>query len=315
MPTCLGMMTAGLNQEEKKDFAEKIPELIKNTLNKIIQNETKEASCWGSNGELPGLAKEGEKIKKNNTGCWGESTESSGMTKTNVANCLICGESLEYFTEEKELTCYYCKKTFKGYVTCPNGHSVCEQCHNKPVIEKTKEICLKSKSANPFEIFNEIIEQNSVSFLGCHHAFIAGGAFISAINNCGKLKLPENYLDEIFNRIENQAISGYCGLTGVCGIEPAIGACFAVILGSKCGKDKEQKITMKVTSTISTAIAELTGPSCCRAYSWKALQIGIEYLKKELGITLEGTDKDIVCKYSDIHPHGCRMEKCPYYKS
>ena len=45
MPTCLGMMTAGLNQEEKKDFAEKIPELMKNTLNKIIQNETKEASC------------------------------------------------------------------------------------------------------------------------------------------------------------------------------------------------------------------------------------------------------------------------------
>ncbi len=45
MPTCLGMMTAGLNQDEKKDFAEKIPELMKNTLNKIIQNETKEASC------------------------------------------------------------------------------------------------------------------------------------------------------------------------------------------------------------------------------------------------------------------------------
>ncbi len=45
MPTCLGMMTAGLNQDEKKDFAEKVPELMKNTLGKLLQNENKEASC------------------------------------------------------------------------------------------------------------------------------------------------------------------------------------------------------------------------------------------------------------------------------
>ena len=104
-------------------------------------------------------------------------------------------------------------------------------------------------------------------------------------------------------------------MTGVCGVEPAIGACFAIILGSKCGKDYEQRITMKVTSTISKAIADLTGPSCCRAYSWRALQIGEEFLKKEIKLSLEGSDKDVICKYSNIHPHGCRLEKCPYFKS
>jgi hypothetical protein len=73
-------------------------------------------------------------------------------------------------------------------------------------------------------------------------------------------------ITEIYDRAQKQAIGGYCGLTGLCGIAPALGACFAVILGSKCGMDKEQKLTMTAVSEIVAVITELTGPSCCKAY-------------------------------------------------
>ena len=265
------------------------------------------------------------KKEKINSSCWEPAKPSAGnvdpgeevhldSNENFEANCLICGNKLEYYEKEVSLKCFYCGKTFYGYVSCPNGHTVCEQCHNKPIIELTKKIYLSSKSINPFEIFNSILNSANITMLGCHHAFMVAGALIASIKNSGKIKISKENVDEIFNRIERQAISGFCGLTGVSGIEPAIGACFALIFGSKCGTDREQKITMDITSTISRAIFELTGPSCCRAYSWKALEIAKNFSKKYLNIKLEGADKNIRCTYFNIHPHGCRFEKCLYYK-
>jgi len=149
---------------------------------------------------------------------------------------------LKYYTSETELKCYYCGDIYKGYVNCPNNHSVCEKCHNKPAIETTKNICHKADTINPILIFNLILKSEHITMLGCHHAFMVGGAFMTAIKNTGKIHIPEEQIDEMYSRISNQAISGYCGLTGVCGIAPAIGACLAVILDAKCGSDREQKI-------------------------------------------------------------------------
>ncbi len=198
-------------------------------------------------------------------------------------------------------------------MNCPNGHAVCERCHNKPAIELTRKICKKQKSTNPIDIFNSILESENITMLGCHHAFIVAGAFMTAIKNTGKINITDNQIDEIFSRISNQAISGYCGLTGMCGIAPAIGACFSVMLGAKCGSDKEQKITMDVVAEICNEIANLTGPSCCKAYSWSAIKIASQAVDEEMDIHLEMTDTNVKCIYSEKHPHGCRRQKCKYF--
>ena len=113
-------------------------------------------------------------------------------------------------------------------------------------------------------------------------------------------------------RTGKQAQGGYCGLTGVCGIVPAIGACFAILTGSMCGKDEEQKITMEVVTGVSQAIARLTGPSCCKAYVRISLERAGEYLQERFGIGLPMI-RETNCDYSHKHPHGCREERCPYY--
>lgn len=228
-------------------------------------------------------------------------------------NCMICGEKLEYHTQAITLSCHFCEKRYAGYVSCSQGHAICEECHNQPAIESTKDICAGTESTDPFYIFNEILKSKNVTMLGCHHAFMVGGALLTAIKNTGTIEIKDEQLDELFARIGNQAISGYCGLTGVCGIAPAIGACFSILLGAKCGTDKEQKITMRVAAEISLAIAELTGPSCCKAYSWSALEIAGKILHQEMNVCLAGSEQKTVCDYSEEHPHGCRLEKCPYY--
>ncbi len=225
---------------------------------------------------------------------------------------MICSKPLEYYTAARQLRCVYCGRSFTGYISCPEGHSVCEQCHNRVAVEKALEVCLASRSTDPVEIFNEVLALGDViPMLGCHHAFMVAGALLSAVRNSGVRGIGREVFDEVFSRTSNQAIGGYCGLTGVCGIVPAVGAVFSVLLGARCGSDREQRFVMEVVSEVAREVAALTGPSCCKAYSWRALEVASSRLK-ELGIELKRSERP-VCRWSDLHPHGCRKELCPYY--
>ena len=137
---------------------------------------------------------------------------------------------------------------------------------------------------------------------------------MAALKNRLSEKITGQSVKEVFSRIDKQAHGGYCGLTGVCGIAPAIGACFAVLTGSRCGKDREQRLVMEAVTRVSRVITDLTGPSCCKAYLWAALSVAVNYLKESLAIELPDRN-GIVCSYSRKHPHGCREYECPYFKS
>ncbi|MBM4129267.1 MAG: hypothetical protein FJ243_03995 [Nitrospira sp.] len=150
--------------------------------------------------------------------------------------------------------------------------------------------------------------------LGCQHAYIACGALMAALKNRGYRTITDADIREAFERTSKQALGGYCGVTGVCGITPAIGACFAILTGSKCGKDEEQRIAMEAVTRVARAITDLTGPSCCKAYVRASLSVAVNLLKEELGITFPVKDVSIVCTYSSKHPHGCREIKCPYFR-
>ena len=226
---------------------------------------------------------------------------------------MVCGAALEYSEKEITLKCSYCNKELKGYIKCPNGHYVCDDCHNHQSIQLTKELCSATISTDPMAIFEKIIDSSKIPMLGCHHAFMAAGAFITAIKNEGTFVVSEEMIKEIYDRTRKQAIGGYCGLTGLCGIVPALGACFAVILGSKCGMNKEQRLTMTAVSEIVNVITELTGPSCCKAYARKSIEVAQIFLEKNLRIRLSKSTEKIICRHSKNHPHGCREAKCPYY--
>jgi len=205
----------------------------------------------------------------------------------------------------------WCGRRERAYVKCPEGHYICESCHNKEARSLIETFLLTTKLTNPFAIASLLLEDQRMPMLGCHHAYMAGGILACAIKNAyPKIAAPP--LEEIFARIEKQAHGGYCGLTGVCGIVPAIGAVFAVLTQSHCGTDREQKMVMEVTTAVSRKIWELTGPSCCRAYLWASLSVADSYLRNFFQIELPTTDVAFSCMAGPRHPHGCRGEKCPY---
>ena len=224
---------------------------------------------------------------------------------------MVCGSSLEYLDQTLEMTCACCQKTGYGHIRCPNGHYLCEECHNKDSLKVIEEIALGTKLNDPVEIAEFMMSHPGLPMLGCNHAYIAAGALMAAIRNEGSRKITNEHIKEVFIRTGKQAHGGYCGLTGVCGIVPAIGACFAILTGSKCGKDEEQRITMEAVTRVSHAITQLTGPSCCKAYVRSSLETAGDYLEERFGIRLPMI-KGTICNHSRRHPHGCREVKCPY---
>lgn len=157
--------------------------------------------------------------------------------------------------------------------------------------------------------------KDQVPMLGCENAWIAAGALMAALKNEGKLKLTDTQIIEALNRTHRQAIGGYCGLTGVCGIAPGIGACFSVILGAACPKNQETATTMTVVAKIISVIAQETGPCCCKNFVRHALTEAVALVEQILNISLPQSASQIVCTDIERHPHGCRREKCSYFKN
>ena len=233
--------------------------------------------------------------------------------ESNTENCQICGGQLDYFSPGKELTCFQCGKKEIGNISCPNGHYVCDECHGRGLFDTVKDYVLNNHSTNPSEIAENLMDQNNMPMLGCENAWIAAGALMAALKNEGTAKVTEEQVVDVLNRTKKQAIGGYCGLTGVCGIAPAIGACFSVILGAACPKDRETAITMRVVAKIVDTIANETGPCCCKNFLRKTLTEAIKLVKEHLGISLPMPSENIICKHIERHPHGCRKEKCSYF--
>ena len=230
-----------------------------------------------------------------------------------LENCMVCGGPLEYLTEAVAVKCLYCGRQEKGYVRCPRGHYVCDLCHGKGAYEAVRDLAFSSQEADPLAIANLMMTHPSIPMLGCENAIIVAAAFMTALRNRKYPGVENRHITEAMDRTQRQAISAYCGLTGVCGIPIAIGAVFSVILGAECPKDRETSITMHAVGRVVDSIANDTGPCCCKSYVWSSLTIGYNLAKEYLDAKLPIHRERITCSYFRRHPHGCQGAKCGYF--
>jgi hypothetical protein len=228
-------------------------------------------------------------------------------------NCMSCGKELEYLTKPTPVTCYFCGIKELGYVICPNGHYICENCHGKCAYDIIKSMVLTTTEKDPLAIAEKIMSHPKIPMLGCEHAIILVGSLMAALRTEGTIKLTDTQILDAMNRTKKQAISGYCGLTGVCGVAIGIGAVFSTILGAACPKDVETSITMHVVARAIDAIANDAGPCCCKSFTRTVLGVGYNQIKEHFRVKLPLHREKISCFYSKRHPHGCRASKCLYY--
>src|SRR5680860_1919695 len=98
----------------------------------------------------------------------------------------------------------------------------------------------------------------------------------------------------------------------VCGVVPALGACYSVLVGARCGLGPQTMATMELTGKLGLVTAEHAEPGCCKAYVRACLATTTEYIRETLDIELPGP-AHARCLHHTQHPHGCRGFACPWY--
>ena len=228
-------------------------------------------------------------------------------------NCMVCGATLEYLKTAVSVTCNYCGKKETGYVRCPKGHYVCDECHGKGAFDLIRDIALATEEKDPLAIAELLMAHPKIPFLGCEHGLIATVALLAALKNDGTLGISNEQIIEAMKRTQKQSMPPYCALTGVCGVPIGIGAAFSIILGAACPKDRESAITMHIVARTIDTIANDVGPMCCKSFVRTALGVGYNSAKEYFNIHLPIHREKISCFFSKRHPHGCRENKCLYF--
>ena len=167
-----------------------------------------------------------------------------------------------------------------------------------------------SKTLLPSPIF--MMSHPSIEMIACENALAAGAALMAALRNAGYPGIEPEQLVERMERTRKQSITGYCGLTGACGVAVAIAAVFSVILGGNCKKGKETAVTMHVFSRVTDALANDTGPSCCKSFVWTGLIVGSRLANEYLDFKVPIHRERLVCTYMQRHPWGCQGARCSY---
>jgi len=227
-------------------------------------------------------------------------------------SCGMCGGTLEYLNAATTLRCTVCGREDRGHVVCPQGHYLCESCHGAGFMERLPTLLDDTRSASPFVIAEALMAQPDLPMLGCEHAHVAAGALMRALENAGVPGVTAAHRTEVLERTTRQAVSAYCGLSGVCGVVPALGACYSVLVGGQCGKGPETRAAMTLASRLAAATAAEADPGCCKAYVRSGLQEATAFLAEQLGITVEPC-APATCVDSDRHPHGCRGTECTWH--
>ena len=96
--------------------------------------------------------------------------------------CLICGKPLQYFTQDKPMTCTLCGKTEPSTVCCEAGHYVCNECHTQG-IDTILSLCLAHKGTDPGILLLQLMAQPFCHMHGPEHHILVGASLLTAYYN------------------------------------------------------------------------------------------------------------------------------------
>lgn len=224
--------------------------------------------------------------------------------------CLVCGADLVYYQEAREMECEFCGKKERSHASCSKGHYVCDECHEKKGIEVVMEVCRETRSHNPIEIMQKIMENPYIYMHGPEHHVMAGAALLAAYHNCGGKIDLDRALSEMKER-GSQIPGGVCGFWGCCGAGISTGIYMSIVTGTTPLSGNSWGRSNRMTARALQAIGEIGGPRCCKRDTFTAVREAVLMTREELGVSMELPEK-IICDFVSENQQ-CLKRKCPYY--
>lgn len=225
--------------------------------------------------------------------------------------CLICGSDLQYLNQSLIMECEVCHKEISSNAQCVKNHFICDNCHELQGFDYINQYCLQSKSTNPVEMANVIMNNPVINMHGPEHHFLVPAVLITAYyNKIGKSSLIPEKLKIARDRSKN-ILGGFCGFYGTCGAGIGSGIYMSIILNSNPLKNDEWKKSNMLSAQCLFRIAEHGGPRCCKRDTYLSLETSINFTKKQLKVQLNSSE--IKCNFSNRNKE-CKLQECNYYQ-
>ncbi|MBR7161973.1 MAG: SAM-dependent methyltransferase, partial [Clostridia bacterium] len=198
--------------------------------------------------------------------------------------CLICKAPLEYLQADEEMECVLCRKKQYSKTRCVNGHFVCDDCHISGM-DSILTICLHSKSDNPIELLEEMMNLPSCHMHGPEHHTMVGSALLTAYKNAGGELDLESALREMQKR-GKQVPGGACGFWGACGAGISTGMFLSIALKATPLASEAWGLSNQMTARALDAIGKNGGPRCCKRDSYLAVIEAVKFTSEKLHIDM-----------------------------
>lgn len=227
----------------------------------------------------------------------------------NTGACLVCGEELQYSTEEFEVTCAYCGEGFYSNARCESGHYICDGCHSGQCAQAVLQLAVDTQSRNPVAIADAMMRLPHVYMHGPEHHFIAGAALLAAFCNSGGKISKQAVLKQMVRRGENIP-GGVCGFWGACGAGISTGIFVSLVTKASPMSRREWGLANTMTASSLGKIGEIGGPRCCKRNCYTAIVQAVSFAKDNFDIEMELPER-ILCTYSEYN-NECLGVRCPY---
>ena len=223
-------------------------------------------------------------------------------------NCGICGKTLAYQADPVPASCTFCGKQAQANIYCPDGHYICDACHQSEALAILRQVLEKTTSKDPQYIAETIMSHPAVPMHGLEHHAIVPAAIVAAVLNAG-YSVPEGAIEKSVSRGATVP-GGWCGFYGDCGAAVGVGIAVSVLTEATPLTGKQRSLAMEATSyALSKLIDEQ--PRCCKRMTRKAIEAAAQFLADRLDISLN-TGKLVSCNYSSRNEE-CIKTECAYY--
>jgi len=245
--------------------------------------------------------------------CGAAPPEVSGSTGDQAAKlpqgCMVCGAPIEYFTDERQVRCAYCRAGFVSSAVCAAGHFVCDACHAEDGLKLVERICRTAPETDMIGLLRRIRTHRAIPLHGPEHHALVPGIILATYRNLGG-SLPDERIGMGIRRGATVP-GGACGFLGSCGAAVGVGIAFALILESTPLTPVARRCSQAATSTVLAEISRIEAARCCQRECYVALRKAAELSRELLPVTLRA-DEILDCEQVGENEE-CIGAACPLF--
>lgn len=228
------------------------------------------------------------------------------------SGCRLCGEALVYREGQVPLPCALCGVESPTNARCAAGHFVCDACHAVGAFDHIEATCKASDATDPVALALALMRSPAVPMHGPEHHFLVPAVLLTAVCNArGEPEKKPPLLAEA--RARAQAVKGgFCGLWGACGAGVGTGIFASLLTGATPLATESWALANRMTARALSAIADAGGPRCCKRTSLIALEVALDALRTDHGLSLQETSVPC-CEWTRFNKE-CQSRSCRFHR-